>query len=62
MSCDSQWYFTPTLGDPGEPGEPGEPNTLGLVPTTLGNVTWSLDVCGGNGGGRSDERRNLYLS
>ena len=59
VSFDSQWYpLTPTLGDLGDPNE-----SLGLVPT-LGNVIWSLlvFVCGGKGGGRSEERRNLYLS
>ena len=55
VSFDSQWYpLTPSLGDL-------DPISLGLVPV-LGKVIVSLLVCGGRGGGRSEERRKLNLS
>ena len=54
VSFDSQWYpLTPSLGDLNE--------SFGLVPV-LGKVIVSLLVCGGIGGGRSEERRKLNLS
>ena len=57
VSFDSQLYpLTPSLGDLGDPNEP-----FGLVPV-LGKVIVSLLVCGGIGGGKSEERLKLNLS
>ena len=57
VSFDSQWYpLTPSLGDLGDPNE-----AFGLVPV-LGKVIVSLLVCGGIGGGKSEERLKLNLS
>ena len=57
VSFDSQWYpLTPSLGDLGDPNE-----SFGLVPV-LGKVIVSLLVCGGIGGGKSEERLKLNLS